>query len=173
MAVASIALEQRGRRFADLAFGVFLATLTLLLATTLLFIVQGGRGLVVLSGSMAPAIETGDVAVIKAAKAKTVDEGDIITFSDPTRDGDLVTHRVIRIERQDDGKLAFTTKGDANKGKEEWLIEPGGSVGAFQFRIPKAGYVMQWSGRGTTRAVITIGMALGATAIALRKIWTS
>jgi signal peptidase I len=111
--------------------------------------------------------------VIRAAEASTVHVGDIITFSDPSRHGDLVTHRVVKIERQDDGKLAFTTKGDANKGKEEWLIGKDGSVGAFQFRIPKAGYVMRWSGRGTTRAITTVVMALGATIIALRKIWTS
>lgn len=173
MAVASVALEQRGRRVADLAFGVFITSVTLLLAVTVVFIARGGRGLVVLSGSMTPTIETGDVAVTRTVKASTIEVGQIVTFSDPSRQGDLVTHRVVDIQRQDNGKLAFTTKGDANKGKEEWLIAPNGAVGEFQFRIPRAGYVMRWAGSGTTRAVTTIAMALGASLIALRKIWTS
>jgi signal peptidase I len=173
MAVASIALEQRGRRVADLAFGVFITCVTVLLGATMLLIAQGSRGLVVLSGSMSPTIETGDVAVTRTVDARTVEVGEIITFSDPTRHGELVTHRVVDIERHDDGKLAFTTKGDANKGKEEWLISPEGDVGEFLFRVPRAGYVMRWAGTGGHRAVITVGMALGATLIALRRIWTS
>ena len=167
-----LTLVWRGRLVADLAFGVFITVVTLALVATVGFILQGGRGLVVMSGSMSPAIDTGDVAVTKTVEASVLDEGDIVTFSDPTRSKELVTHRVVKIERRD-GKLAFTTKGDANTGKEEWAIAPDGSVGKFVFRIPKAGYVMRWAGSGRTRAYTTIGMALGATLIALRKIWKS
>ena len=170
MAVAVLTLVRRGRLIADLAFGVFIAIVTLALVATVGFIVHGGRGLVVMSGSMSPTIETGDVAVTRTVEAQRVEEGDVVTFSDPTRKNELVTHRVVKIERRD-GKLAFTTKGDANTGKEEWAIAPDGAVGEFVFRIPKAGYVMRWAGSGRTRMYTTIGMALGATVIALRKIW--
>ena len=172
MAVAALTLVRRGRRIADLAFGVFIAVVTLALVATVGFIVQGGRGLVVMSGSMSPVIDTGDVAVTRTVEAGTVEVGDIITFADPSRKNELVTHRVVKIEHKE-GKLAFTTKGDANTGKEEWMIPSEGAVGEYVFRLPKAGYVMRWAGSGRTRAIITIGMALCATLIALRKIWKS
>ncbi len=106
----------------------------------------GHRVLVVTSGSMAPAIATGDAIVVRSVSPGTVRVGQVVTFRDPSRDQQLVTHRVTASRRAGDA-LSFTTKGDANTGTEEWTVPADGRVGAFLFRLPGTGYVPAWLAR--------------------------
>jgi signal peptidase len=130
----------------------------------------GYRALIVRSGSMAPAIETGDMVVTRLVRPSAVSEGDVITFQDPSRDGELVTHRVVETGRQG-GQISFVTKGDANTGQEEWSVDDHGTVGAMAFRIPKAGYVLAWLRTPAVRTSLVIGAALILSFLALRRIW--
>ena len=72
----------------------------------------------VVSGSMEPAIEIGDVIINKAVTDITdLKVGDIITFQGDSRfDNNKVTHRII-VAPYDDGtgNIVLVTKGDANK----------------------------------------------------------
>ena len=63
--------------------------------------------LVVLSGSMEPAIKTGSIVFVKPSD--TYQKGDIITFTDG-KAASSVTHRVFEIQNKD-GKDIFITKG--------------------------------------------------------------
>lgn len=68
----------------------------------------------VLSNSMSPEFNKGDIIVIK--KQKDYEIGEIITYQ--TNEKDYVTHRVI--EKYEDG---FITKGDNNNVKDEGKIK--------------------------------------------------
>jgi signal peptidase len=177
MAIASEVLRSqglatRGRWIADLASHLFGAFLILVVLAAALFVMTGGKALVVRSGSMEPTIGTGDVALTTTVRADDVEVGDIITFNDPSRAGMLVTHRAIKIQPQG-SRLAFVTKGDANTGVEKWLIDSDGTVGRVQFSVPRAGYVLAKTTEPPVRFGLIIGAGLLVAFAALRRIWSS
>lgn len=73
--------------------------------------VFGIRPVVVLSGSMEPAIMTGDLIFIHDTDAAGVREGDVICY---LTSGQAVTHRVMSINTGEDGETRYITRGDAN-----------------------------------------------------------
>ena len=76
-------------------------------ATTLLY---GQRPVVVSSGSMAPALDVGDLVVVEPYHGQTVYEGSVVVFDDEAG-GRSIIHRVVDVH--EDG--TFTTGGDANR----------------------------------------------------------
>jgi len=98
----------------------------------------GYGAFVVTSGSMAPSIPVGSLIVVQAELPESVSVGDVITYALPDR---VVTHRVQGISEQD-GHLAFVTRGDANDVDDPWLAEPQGDVGIVRTATPSAGFVV-------------------------------
>jgi signal peptidase len=92
---------------------------------TFLFLAVGPRILgyqtsTMLTGSMSPMINPGDVVVSFPTPASELKVGDVITYAIPVQDQRIETHRVIEIIRNDDGTTAVRTKGDANNGADPW-----------------------------------------------------
>jgi signal peptidase len=67
----------------------------------------------VLSGSMQPQFERGDVLVLKPIARTTVTQGQILMLPAGQDDGSLFVHRVIEVDRAK-GATLIRTKGDAN-----------------------------------------------------------
>ncbi len=102
----------------------------------------GVTPLIVLTDSMADKIWSGDLIYCTDIDAEDVEVGDIISFFDPlSKTGAVVTHRVIEIVPQDDGTIAFRTKGDTNNTEDKVLVSEDKLVGEYKFRIPGAGNV--------------------------------
>jgi signal peptidase len=95
--------------------------------------VFGLSPLVVLSGSMEPAIYAGDVVVIRQQAAEKYKTGDVVTYLDGAT---AFTHRIISEENG-----VFTLKGDNNNTADE-SIAGGALEGKVVLRIPKIGYAM-------------------------------
>jgi len=91
-----------------------LGVLALALAVALLV---GLRPLVIRSDSMAPTLRAGDLLLVRTVPAAVVAVGDVVTFADSSRRGELVSHRVIAIEQRG-AERAFVTRGDQNSGVE-------------------------------------------------------
>lgn len=168
MAVAQVELAHgRGAlRVRGLATVVGVA----LVAVVAGLVIAGYRPLVVRSGSMEPGIRTGDLIVTRLSAPAEAEVGDIVTFQDPTRGGDLVTHRVIRRTPTEQG-FRFVTRGDANTGVERWSIPREGTLGIHDATVPRAGYVMSWLGSPPARL---LALGLGGLLLALtllRRIW--
>ncbi len=73
----------------------------------------GYRTFVIITSSMQPNLEIGDVIVVKTVDTKTLEAGDIITYQGKVSDfkGKIVTHMIKTIDKDDDGSLLFYTKG--------------------------------------------------------------
>ncbi|MEM2906100.1 MAG: signal peptidase I [Candidatus Bathyarchaeia archaeon] len=76
---------------------------------------------VVVSGSMVPTLQVGDLVIIQGVEPGEVKVGDIVVFQSPASPSEKIIHRVVKIEERyeppDGGKeFWFTTKGDANSG---------------------------------------------------------
>lgn len=82
------------------------------------------------SGSMSPKYEAGDILLIKKISADKIEIGDVITFisSDPKIKGSMNTHRVVGITL-DKEQLCFITKGDANPENDEYPVYESDLVG--------------------------------------------
>jgi signal peptidase len=132
----------------------------------------GGRALTVLSGSMSPAIETGDVVAVRGVRASEVAPGEVITFTDPEDSSRLITHRIADVQL-DAGKARFVTKGDANRTVERWTVPSDGELGRVMYRVPKLGYLAGWTRTPALRFLLLALPVLLLAGLELRRIWTS
>jgi len=133
-------------------------------------IALGWRPLAVLSGSMSPALETGDEIVVRPVAPGALRVGDIVTFKDPSRGNVLVTHRVrdVRIA----GSTAHViTRGDANTGSERWSVAASGRVGRVAYRVPKLGYVTVAAQTPPGRILLVVLPALLLGVCEIRRVW--
>ncbi len=103
--------------------------------------VGGFFPMIVLTDSMYPGIQSGDLIICHTKDAEDVEVGDVISFFDPAGNGtSVVTHRVVEITTQD-GELAFRTKGDANNAEDASLVPAQSLVGVYRSRLAGAGNV--------------------------------
>jgi signal peptidase len=130
----------------------------------------GYRTFIVLSGSMEPAIHTGDVVVDRQIAPEEVQVGDVITYRDPDRQNRLITHRV-RGMRTSEGKVYFVTQGDANTDSQKWTTATGGTVGVVRLRVVKLGYVLFYVNRPIGRLVMIVVPILLLSANEIMRIW--
>jgi signal peptidase len=163
-------LRWLGRRARTLVLWIVLGAVfgALLAATAPLLI--GDRSFTVRSGSMTPAIETGDVLVTEPVAPLEAKVGDVVTFLDPEGSGRLISHRVQSLRRVGDA-VSFVTRGDANTSTEHWNVPADGSVGKVVYRVPRVGYVLVWAGTVPARIGLIVVPALLLSWIAPSRIW--
>ena len=104
--------------------------------------ISGTTPLIVLTDSMYPVIESGDLIICKGAEAEEIQVGDIIAFFDPAGNGTtIVTHRVIEVV-EENGQLAWRTKGDNNNTEDRLPVTADKLVAVYEgTRIPGFGNV--------------------------------
>ncbi len=102
----------------------------------------GWRVDAVLSGSMAPQLQTGSLVVTRPVEPETVVMGDIITFRPTSAGKNLITHRVIGIGHS--SPIYFETMGDANDKADPFTVPARNLVGKVIFHTPYWGYVTEF-----------------------------
>jgi signal peptidase len=115
----------------------------------------------VLSGSMSPIMNTGDLIVVTPVDPENIEVGDIIAHEDPDRrENVIITHRVVEIIEEDDeeGDLSFRTKGDANEDVDIYTVDASDLVGKAAFVIPSLGYFFHYM-RGTKLFLLLLVVA--------------
>jgi signal peptidase len=131
----------------------------------------GLHPMTVLTGSMRPTIQPGDMVVDEPISPSQIRVGDIVTFREPhgTR---TITHRVRDISISE-GQARVTTRGDANDTVEKWQVPVTGSVGRVVYEVPKIGYPVTWSHTRNGRLALVSIPALVLAMWAMMKIWRS
>jgi len=76
----------------------------------------GYRIYTIISGSMIPTYDVGDTLLIKEMSANNIEVGDAVTYlgDGGALNGKIITHQVVSIEFDENGKYLFHTKGVAN-----------------------------------------------------------
>ncbi|MGY5886014.1 signal peptidase I [Modestobacter lacusdianchii] len=102
------------------------------------------RTMTMLTGSMSPVIDPGDVTVVTPLPVDEVAVGMIIAYHIPIDDHRLVSHRVVSVEHGADGAVTVETKGDANEAVDPWKATLQGDT-AYQVQavIPEIGNAIQ------------------------------
>ena len=108
----------------------------------------GFTGTTIVTGSMMPSIQPGDVALVQA-----IDEyglGQVILFPNPARPEQLIIHRIWEI--RPDGMLV--TKGDANADPDSTPVDPETVIGVGRILVPAIGLPIVWGATGNFLLVI-------------------
>lgn len=117
--------------------------------------------LVVMSGSMVPAIDTGALAVARTVPAAEVRRGDVVSVH--TEGGVRVTHRVVEASTAGDGTASLVLRGDANAAPDPQVYTVAEAERVW-FHVPHLGRVVSAASGpgGTLLAVGFVLVALGA-----------
>lgn len=104
----------------------------------------GYTPLTVLSNSMQPHLQSGDLVLIKRVGFSEIKVNDVITFKES--DTKFITHRVKDVIELN-GQVGFVTKGDNNTVKDSRIVKKDHLVGKQVASIPKLGYVSNFASR--------------------------
>ena len=116
--------------------------------------VGGYFPLIVLTDSMYPVIESGDLIICHTEDPENVQVGDVISFFDPAGNGtSIVTHRVLEVI--EDGGLKYRTQGVNNNTEDRVLVPEENLVGVYQSRIGGAGHIAMFM-QSTTGLIICV-----------------
>jgi signal peptidase I len=102
------------------------------------------RTMTMLTGSMSPVIDPGDVTIVTPLPVDDVAVGMIIAYHIPIDDHRVVSHRVVGVTQTPDGSVTVRTKGDANAAADPWEARLQGDT-AYQVRavVPELGSVIR------------------------------
>lgn len=100
---------------------------------------------VILTGSMQPGIDPGDIILIekitKEEEVNQLKETEIISFR---REDIMITHRIQKVISDEAGNISFETKGDNNNGVDSEVLLPSDVRGRLKGVIPKLGNLILW-----------------------------
>ena len=161
-----------GRRLAIALATALAGAVVLAVALLTVFSQFGWYGTyVVLSDSMQPAIRMGSIVVVAQADPATLRPGDIISYTSAAPPHPTLTHRIVRISRDGDGRLTFKTKGDYNVVEDPWDVHYSAKAGLVVAAIPLAGFAV--AGMTTPIGRAAFGLLLVAVVLLfwLRSVW--
>jgi signal peptidase len=126
----------------------------------------------VLSGSMRPGLQPGDVVLTKRVPVSELEVRDVIVFRSADHGDRLTVHRIVEMTPRD-GSISITTRGDANSADDPTPSTVSGhDAYRVQRVVPLVGYPAVWL-TGGHRGILVIGLGLlllmSAVGTALRK----
>lgn len=153
---------------------IFIAiTLSIAIAPAILTSTYGYGFSPILTGSMQPAANPGDVFLTRLTPASHLSVGDVIAINNQIT-GTYYSHRINEI-RDMNGTLRFITKGDANESvdREPFMVAPVSKVSIVIATIPYIGrpmvYMNTIQGRQTAASFLVLANILGLFAFLFRK----
>ncbi len=147
-------MKKATRMIGAAARGILLATAAVMLLLTLLNVTAvlpqapglfGYRAFVVVSDSMNPIFQAGDLVFTKPVDPQELKMGDIIAFqsSDPTIYNEVVTHRIQEVTEYR-GEKAFITAGDQTGEPDAVPAQSSHVLGQYCAVIPRLGYLFSF-----------------------------
>ena len=100
----------------------------------------GNKALIVRSGSMAPAINAGDLVVVRP-RDTGYEEGEVIAYQSPANEEVTVTHRVAERSPTTEG-FEYITQGDANEERDAYRVQENQVLGRQLMVIPHVGRML-------------------------------
>lgn len=116
----------------------------------------GNKALIVRSGSMEPAIKTGDLVIARPA---TYGVGDIIAFKGIKDESMVITHRITKVTKEN-GNISYQTKGDANDVEDGFIVPQKNVIGVAQYKISGVGRLFAAAKSRNGLIALVIGPAI-------------
>jgi signal peptidase I len=132
---------------------------------------QGYETYVITGGSMTGTIGRGALIYSKTVPVTELKVGDIITFTPPDSEKP-VTHRLIAVDRNDEGQLVFRTQGDDVPSADPWHMTPSTTTTPrYVAQIPYLGYVVAAFSLPLGRILLIVLPAVIVAVGILRRVW--
>ena len=112
----------------------------------------GIKSYVIISGSMQPELEIGDIVIVKDS-LEQLKEGDIISFR---RDNLIITHRITEIMFLSDGSKQYKTKGDFNNVEDIEIVKDEQIEGKVVNTISNLGNILLFLKKSTTIILVLV-----------------
>jgi len=137
--------------------------------------VAGVKGVIVLTGSMEPALKTGGLAFmrpltnldegtvdvrVRRDALDAIEVGDIITFRAWNNPRQQISHRLIEIVDAPSGR-EFLTKGDNSPEPDRLPVPADAVVGTIEYHIPYIGWLADWA-RHRNSFLLLVGIPAAA-----------
>ncbi|MEW1823075.1 signal peptidase I [Arthrobacter sp. NPDC080031] len=177
MTASPVRQRRVSSRIARAMISVITTTLMVVAVAAFLFLAVGPRVLgyqtsTMLTGSMSPLINPGDVVVTVPVAVQNLKVGDIITYHIPVEDQRVETHRIIDLAVNSQGTATVRTKGDANNGADPWTATlAGGQVDRQVFTVPYLGNVIRALRDPVVLKVLMYGAPAAMVVMVLVSIW--
>jgi len=113
----------------------------------------GYKFYVILTGSMSPNIEVGDLIITKETPIEEIKVNDVITFGNEGN-SEVVTHRVKDIIN--DNGVQFATQGDANNTRDFNPVKGELVQGKVVNQIPKVGTAIKFMNENLLKIILAI-----------------
>lgn len=114
----------------------------------------GYKPLIVMTGSMEPSINIGDMVIVKQTEQNNIQIGDVITYT-VNNGKESVTHRVIEIIEKN-GEKFYRTKGDNNNVADPDIVSYENVLGKVDFQIEGVGKIIAYIFTGTGLGAIAL-----------------
>lgn len=128
------------RYLAKLIEVTFLLLATIAVLALLSSLLLGWKFDIILSSSMSPTLEGGDLAIVVPSEIEEIEEGSVICFISPL-DGHSLCHRVVEIGIRG-GNRFFRTQGDTNDSQDPFAVPTENVTGRPAVRVPKLGLLV-------------------------------
>lgn len=106
----------------------------------------GSQTYTVLTSSMKPNYGPGTFLVVKQEPFSTLKAGDVITYQIKSGQPEVVTHRILSISADQEGKRQLITQGDNNDVVDESPVTELQVRGKLLYAVPAVGYAANWLG---------------------------
>lgn len=146
--VSRVRTKREGKRFGVFQAVQYAALIVLGLLITLVSVIPAVMGwvpLTILSGSMAPSMPAGSLAVVAPIDVdgrENIPIGTVITYMPHPDSDELVTHRVIVRNTASNGSVSYILKGDANDSPDLAPVLPKQIRAEKKYSIPLAGRML-------------------------------
>lgn len=134
-----------------------LGTTCCLEACTLAAAAAGWRPEAILSGSMTPRVQPGDVVLVDPVPVADIRPGEVVAFHDPAMPRVLV-HRVVAVLANGD----LRTKGDANASPDSDPVPARRVIGVARLLVPAVALPLYWARTGRYGRLVLAGAGLVA-----------
>jgi len=137
---------------------IFMCTIAIIQKSTdHKFSIVGIKFFTVITGSMIPIYNIGDIIVVKEVLPEEIKVDDDIVYKGEkgSYSNKMITHRVISIEQKEDGNYKIITKGVANRAKDPEINQTQ-VYGKVIFKIPIINFMLKIITNGYILIIIPV-----------------
>jgi signal peptidase I len=130
------------------------------------------RTATMLTGSMVPTINPGDIVIDTEEPAGDIAVGQIISYHIPVEDHRVESHRVVWVGHTKTGNVEFRTKGDANTAPDPWTaVVHTPTVWRVRGVLPVVGTVIRTLRAPAEHMLLAVMLPVGLVLMMLWTIW--